>query len=151
MFWSCFAASGTGCLEVVTIKAFWNNSPVSSSKIMTPNTIKRHSRVDEKKMLDHSEAMNPDLNPIEHLWKEPKLAVGRLHPSNLRELEQFANEEWVKLPVKKCRNFIQSYRKSLAAVMASKGCATTCQVNGANIFGHDIFICFYCVSKYVML
>ncbi|KAK6488971.1 SH3 domain-containing YSC84-like protein 1 [Huso huso] len=43
--------------------------------------------------------MSPDLNPIEHLWKELKLAVWRRHPSNLRQLEQFAQEEWAKLPV----------------------------------------------------
>lgn len=35
-------------------------------------------------------AKSPDLKPIEHLWK---LAVGRQQPSNLRELEQFAQEE----------------------------------------------------------
>ena len=44
-------------------------------------------------------AMSPDLNPIEHLWEDLKTAVGRRHPSNLGELEQFAQEEWVKLLV----------------------------------------------------
>uniref|UniRef100_A0A0E9QMW4 Tc1-like transposase DDE domain-containing protein n=1 Tax=Anguilla anguilla TaxID=7936 RepID=A0A0E9QMW4_ANGAN len=68
--------------------------------------------------------MSPDLNPTEHLWKELKLAVGRRHPSNLRKLEQFVQEERAKLPVEKCRNLIQSYRKGLIAVIASKGCAT---------------------------
>ena len=38
--------------------------------------------------------MSPDLNPIEHLWKELKHAVWRRHPSNLRQLEQFAHKEW---------------------------------------------------------
>ena len=43
-------------------------------------------------------AMSPDINPIEHLWGDLKTAVGRRHPSNLGELEQFAQEEWAKLP-----------------------------------------------------
>ena len=64
-------------------------------------------------------AMSPDLNPIEHLWKELKLAVGRQHPSNWREVEQFAQEEWAELPVEKCRDFIQVNRKRLTEVIAS--------------------------------
>ncbi len=39
-------------------------------------------------------AMSSDLNPIEHLWRNLKTAVGRRHPSNLNDLEQFAKEEW---------------------------------------------------------
>ena len=57
--------------------------------------------------------MSPDLNPIEHLWKELKLADGRRQSSNLKELEPFAQEEGVKLPVEKCKNLIQSYRLQL--------------------------------------
>ncbi|CAJ0948801.1 unnamed protein product [Ranitomeya imitator] len=43
-------------------------------------------------------AMSPDLNPIEHLWRDLKMAVWRRHPSNIRDLEQFAKEEWSKIP-----------------------------------------------------
>ncbi|CAJ0938904.1 unnamed protein product [Ranitomeya imitator] len=42
--------------------------------------------------------MSPDLNPIEHLWRDLKMAVWRRHPSNIRHLEQFAKEEWSKIP-----------------------------------------------------
>lgn len=41
-------------------------------------------------------AMSPDFNTIEHLWKDIKIALGRNHPSNMREMEQFAEEEWSK-------------------------------------------------------
>ena len=43
--------------------------------------------------------MSPDLNPIEHLWGDLKTVVGRRHPSNPGDLEQFAQEEWDKLLV----------------------------------------------------
>lgn len=36
-------------------------------------------------------AMNTDLKPTEHFCK---ITVGRSHTSNLRELEQFEEEEW---------------------------------------------------------
>ena len=69
-------------------------------------------------------AMSPFRNPIEHLWGDLKTAVGRRYPSNLAELEQFAQEEWAKLAVERCRKLIHGYRKCLTAVILSKGCAT---------------------------
>ena len=51
-------------------------------------------------------SMSPDLNPIEHLWKELKHAIWRRHPSNLRQLEQFAHEQWAKIPVDSCKIII---------------------------------------------
>ena len=51
-------------------------------------------------------AMSPDLNPIEHLWRDLKTTVGRRHPSNLRHLEQLAKEEWSKIPVKRCKKLM---------------------------------------------
>ena len=40
-----------------------------------------------------------DLNPIENLWYDLKIAVHQRNPSNLKELEQFCLEEWAKIPV----------------------------------------------------
>ncbi len=65
-------------------------------------------------------AMSPDLNPIEHLWSDLKTAVGRRHPSNLNDLEQFAKEELSKIPVERCKNLIHGYRKRLISVIFSK-------------------------------
>ena len=69
-------------------------------------------------------AMSPNLNPIEHLWGDLKTADGRRHPFNLGELEQFAQEEWAKLPGERSRKLIHGYRKCLTTVILSKGCAT---------------------------
>ena len=55
--------------------------------------------------------MSPDLNPIEHLWRDLKTAVGRRHPSNLRHLEQLVKEEWSKIPVERCKKLIDGYKK----------------------------------------
>ena len=56
-------------------------------------------------------AMSPDINPIEHLWRDLKTAVGRRHPSNLRHLEQLAKIEWSNIPVERCKKLIDGYRK----------------------------------------
>uniref|UniRef100_A0A8C4RYG7 Tc1-like transposase DDE domain-containing protein n=1 Tax=Erpetoichthys calabaricus TaxID=27687 RepID=A0A8C4RYG7_ERPCA len=69
-------------------------------------------------------AMSPDLNPIEHLWRDLKIAVGRRRPSNLRNLEQFAKEEWSEIPVERCNKLVDGYRKRLISVIFSKGHAT---------------------------
>ena len=37
---------------------------------------------------------SPDLNPIEHLWRDLKIAVQQRSPSNLTELERICREEW---------------------------------------------------------
>lgn len=45
--------------------------------------------------------MSADLNLAEHPWKELKLAVGRRHLLNLRELEHF-HQKVSKVPAEKC-------------------------------------------------
>ncbi|KAF7667013.1 hypothetical protein LDENG_00083240, partial [Lucifuga dentata] len=39
-------------------------------------------------------SQNPDLNPIEYLWRDLKMAVHRRFPSNLTEPERICQEEW---------------------------------------------------------
>ena len=66
----------------------------------------------------------PDLNPIEHLWYDLKIAVHQQNPSNLKALEQFCLEEWVKMS--RSAKLIETYPKRLAAVIAAKGGSTKC-------------------------
>lgn len=147
MFRGCFAASGTGCLESVqgTMKSQdyqgileWSVLPSvrklglsHRSWVLQQDKDPKHTAKNNQECLKTKyrtilkwPSMSPDLNPIEHLWKQLKHAVWRRHPSNLRQLEQFAHEEWVKIPVDRCRSLIESYRNRLIAVIASKGCAT---------------------------
>ena len=144
MFWGCFAASSTGCLECVhgIIKSgdyqggiLERNVQLGVGKL----GLRRRSWVlqqDDPKDTSKSTqewfktkcwivlkrpATSPDLNPIKHLWGDLKTAVGRRNPSNLGELEQFAQEEWAKLPVERCRKLIHGYKKCLTEFILSKG------------------------------
>uniref|UniRef100_A0A8C9YEF8 Tc1-like transposase DDE domain-containing protein n=1 Tax=Sander lucioperca TaxID=283035 RepID=A0A8C9YEF8_SANLU len=70
-------------------------------------------------------SQSPDLNPIENLWKELKIAVHKRSPSNLTELELFCKEEWwAKIPPAVCANLVKNYRKRLTSVIANKGYCT---------------------------
>jgi transposase len=66
-------------------------------------------------------SQSPNLNPIEHLWRDMKIAVQRLSPSNLTELERLCREEWEKLPKYRCAKFVASYPSKFEAVIAAKG------------------------------
>ena len=54
-------------------------------------------------------SQSPDLNTIEHLWRDLKIAVQRRFPSNLTELERICREEWEKLPKYMCAKHVVSY------------------------------------------
>ena len=54
-------------------------------------------------------SQSPDLNPIEHLWKNLKMAVHRRFPSNLIELERCCKEESAKLPKDRCAKLVNTY------------------------------------------
>ena len=68
---------------------------------------------------------SPDLNPIENLWQDLKIAVHRHSPSNLTELELFCKEEWAKMSLSRCAKLIHTHtKKRLAVVIAVKGGST---------------------------
>jgi hypothetical protein len=58
------------------------------------------------------------MNPVEHLWRDLKIAV---QLSNLTKLERICREEWEKLPKYRCQ---ASYPRRLEAVIAAKGAST---------------------------
>ncbi|KAF7656747.1 hypothetical protein LDENG_00036670 [Lucifuga dentata] len=49
------------------------------------------------------------------------MAVHRPFPFNLTELERVCQEEWDKLPKSRCAELVETYSRSLAAVIASSG------------------------------
>ncbi|KAG2456820.1 TC1A transposase, partial [Polypterus senegalus] len=147
MFWGCFAASGTGYLDCVQgimksenyQKILGRNVGPSVRKlglrqrswVFQQDNDPKHTSKSTQKWLKTKlwrvlkwPPMSPDLNPIEHLWRDLKIAVGRRRPSNLRNLEQFAKEEWLEIPVEGCNKLVDGYRKRLILVIFSKGHAT---------------------------
>ncbi|KAG2458003.1 TCB1 transposase, partial [Polypterus senegalus] len=69
-------------------------------------------------------SQSPDLNMIEHHWRDLKMAVHRRFPSNLMELEKCCKEEWAKLATDRCAKLVASYSKRLEALIAAKGAST---------------------------
>ena len=146
MFWGCFAAAGTGRLVKIEGKMDGakyrqtleenlfqsardlglgrrftfqqDNDPKHKAKATTEWLSKK--KVNVLKWPSQS----PDLNPIENLWQDLKTAVHRRTPANLKELELFRQEEWVKSAPSCCARLVDTYPKRLRAVIAAKGACT---------------------------
>jgi transposase len=56
---------------------------------------------------------SPDLNPIEHLCRDLKIAVPQHSLFNLTELERIGREEWEKLPKYRCAKLVATYPRRL--------------------------------------
>lgn len=143
IFWGCFSANGPGNLTTVNgimkkeqyIKILNNNIQQSAEKLglghqwifQHDNDPKHTAKVVKNWLVDNNinvlqwPSQSPDLNPIENLWRVLKIRVMARRPSNLKELELIAKDEWAKIPVETCKNLVSNYRKRLIAVIASKG------------------------------
>lgn len=146
MLWGCFSSAGTGKLVRVDGKmdgakyrAILEENLLEAAKdlrlgrrftFQQDNDPKHTARATmewfRSKNIHVLEwpSQSPDLNPIEHLWQDLKIAVHRRSPSNLAELELFCKEEWAKISVSRCAKLVETYHKRLAAVIAAKGGST---------------------------
>lgn len=146
MLWGCFSAAGTGKLvrvegkmdgakyrDILEQNLFTSVSDLRLGRRFTfqqdndpKHTAKATLEWFKRKRVNILEwpSQSPDLNPIENLWSDLKIAVHQRKPSNLKELEQFCHEEWAKIPVARCGKLIETYPKRLAAVIAAKGGST---------------------------
>jgi hypothetical protein len=68
-------------------------------------------------------SQSPDLNPIEHLWKQIKdqMKKRKLRPKNETELFQHIKEEWEKFPKERLEKLIDSMPRRCQAVIKNKG------------------------------
>ena len=64
---------------------------------------------------------SPDLNPLENLWSELKRNIRKRLPDTIDELEQFALEEWDRIPYENIKNYYESFEDRLKVVIRSKG------------------------------
>ncbi|KAI3353641.1 hypothetical protein L3Q82_004894 [Scortum barcoo] len=118
MLWGCFSAAGTGRL----VRIEGNMNAAMYRDILDENLLqsaldlrlgrrfifqqdndpKHTAKITKEWLQDNSvnvlewPSQSPDLNPIEHLWRDLKMAVHRRFPSNLMELERCCKEEWVR-------------------------------------------------------
>ena len=146
MLWGCFSAAGTGRLvriegkmNAAMYRDILDENLLQSALdlrlgrrfiFQQDNDPKHTAKISKEWLQDNSvnvlewPSQSPDLNPIEHLWRDLKMAVHRRFPSNLMELERCCKEEWAKLPKDRCAKLVASYSKRLEAVIAAKGAST---------------------------
>ncbi|KAG2462834.1 TC1A transposase, partial [Polypterus senegalus] len=146
MLWGCFSAAGTGrlvrkkgkmtaamyrdILDVNLLQSALNLRLGRRFIFQQDNNPKHTAKMSKQWLQDNSvnviewPSQSPDLNPIEHLWRDPKMAGHRRFPSNLMELERCCKEEWAKLAKDWCAKLVASYSKRLEAEIAAKGAST---------------------------
>ncbi|KAG2457009.1 TC1A transposase, partial [Polypterus senegalus] len=146
MLWGCFSAAGTRRLVRIKRKmtAAMYRDILDENLLQSAldlrlgqrfifqqdNDPKHTAKISKEWLQDNSvnvlecPSQSPDLNPIEHLWRDLKMAVHQCFPSNLMELERCCKEEWVKLAKDICAKLVASYSKRLEAVIAAKGAST---------------------------
>ncbi|KAG2460410.1 TC1A transposase, partial [Polypterus senegalus] len=146
MLWGCFSAAGTGRLVRIKGKmtAAMYRDILDENLLQSAldlrlgrrfifqqdNDPKHTARISKEWLQGNSvnvlewPIQSPDLNLIEHLWRDLKMAVHRCFPSNLMELERCCKEEWAKLAKDRCAKLVASYSKRLEAVIAAKGAST---------------------------
>uniref|UniRef100_A0A8C7PMU4 Transposase Tc1-like domain-containing protein n=1 Tax=Oncorhynchus mykiss TaxID=8022 RepID=A0A8C7PMU4_ONCMY len=144
--WGCFSAKGTGRLHRIegrmdgamyreilannllpSVRSLkmgraWvfqhDNDPKHTARATKVWLRKKHFKVLEWP------SQSPDLNPIEHLWKELKVRIAQRQPRNLKDLEKVCIEEWAKIPAAVCANLVKNYRKRMISVIANKSFCT---------------------------
>ncbi|KAK6305299.1 hypothetical protein J4Q44_G00240790 [Coregonus suidteri] len=82
-------------------------------------------------------SQSPDLNPIEHLWRELKVRIAQRQPRNLKDLEKVCMEEWAKIPAAVCANLVKTYRKRMISVIANKEYAEFLHCKGKKFTDFD--------------
>ncbi len=146
MLWGCFSAAGTGRLVAIEGKMnaakyrdILDENLLQSAQdlrlgrrftFQQDNDPKHTAKITKEWLHNNSvtvlewPSQSPDLNPIEHLWRDLKMAVHQLLPSNLTELERICKEEWQRIPKSRCEKLAASFPKRLMAVLNQKGAST---------------------------
>ncbi|CAM4721734.1 unnamed protein product [Leuciscus chuanchicus] len=120
MLWGCFSAAWTG--RLVAIEGKMNVAKyrdILDEKLLQSaldlrlgrrftfqqdNDPKHTAKITKEWLHNNSvtvlewPSQSPGLNPIEHLWRDLKMAVHQRLPSNLTELERICKEEWQRIP-----------------------------------------------------
>ena len=131
MLWGCSSAVGTG--RLVRIEGKMNVAKYRERSFMSTQDLRmgrrftfqqdndtKHTATTTQEWLQDKSlnvlegpSQSPDLNPIEHLWRDLKKLRSDAPPSNLIELERIFREEWEKLPKYRCAKLLASYPRRL--------------------------------------
>ncbi|KAL0148615.1 hypothetical protein M9458_056055 [Cirrhinus mrigala] len=129
MLWGCFSAAGTGRLvategkmNAAKYRDILDENLLQSAQdlrlgrrftFQQDNDPKHTAKITKEWLHNNSVTVlawpgrSPDLNPIEHLWRDLKMAVHQCLPSNLTELERICKEEWQRIPKSRCEKLSQ--------------------------------------------
>ena len=165
MLWGCFSAAGTGRLvaiegkmnaakyrDILEENLFQSALDLRLGRRFTfqqDNDPKHTAKITKEWLRNNSvtildwPSQSPDLNPIEHLWRDLKMAVHQRSPSNLTKLERICKEEWQRIPKSRCEKLVVSFPRRLMAVLAQKGASTQYWAKGLNTYDHVIFQFFF--------
>ncbi len=154
MLWGCFSAAGTGRLVAIEGKMnaakyrdILDENLLQSAQdlrlgrrftFQQDNDPKHTAKITKEWLHNNSvtvlerPSQSPDLNPIEHLWRDLKMVVHQRLPSNLTELERICKEEWQRIPKSRCEKLVASFPKRLMAVLNQKGASTKYWAKGLN-------------------
>ncbi len=144
MLWGCFSAAGTGRLVAIEGKMnaakyrdILDENLLQSAQdlrlgrrftFQQDNDPKHTAKITKEWLHNNSvtvlewPSQSPDLNPIEHLWRDLKMAVHQRLPSNLTELERICKEEWQKDPQIQVWKTCCIFPKKTHGCIKSKGC-----------------------------
>ncbi len=133
MLWGCFSAAGTGRLVALEGKmnAAKYRDILDENLLQSAQNLRlgrrftfqqdndpKHTAKITKEWLHNNSvtvlewpSQSPDLNPIEHLWRDLKMAVHQRLPSNLTELERICKEEWQRIPNPGVKNLLHLSQK----------------------------------------
>uniref|UniRef100_A0AAQ5ZFC8 PLAC domain-containing protein n=1 Tax=Amphiprion ocellaris TaxID=80972 RepID=A0AAQ5ZFC8_AMPOC len=163
MLWGCFSAAGTGRLvaiegkmNVVKYRDILEENLFQSAldlrlgrrfTFQQDNDPKHTAKITKEWLQNNSviildwPSQSPDLNPIEHLWRDLKMAVHQRSPSNLTELERICKEEWQRIPKSRYEKLVASSPRRLMAVLAQKE---------ATVVTNGFTFCIYRTSSWKM-
>ncbi len=167
MLWGCFSVPGTG--KLVRIEGKMNAAMYRDNLdenllqstldlrlgwrfiFQQDNDPKPTAKITKEWLWDNPvnvlewPSQSPDLNPIEHLWRDLKMAVHWFSPSSWWSLRG---------PAKNGRNcpktakLVASYSKRLEAVIGAKGASTKYWVKAVNTYSMYMWFIFICYFLY---
>lgn len=146
MFWSFITWAGQGPLVLIEgnlngkryaeLLEEWIPDSLENLNILYPYYVDDHAGAHIAQIVENTKvdiglrtlnnypSNSPDLNPIENVWSFWKDKIRARNPQTLEELEDYAYEEWARIPLDYLRNCIRSMSNRLQEVVRLKGLNT---------------------------